>query len=115
MRDNSRLWATVVVWTALTIMFGIVGALLYVSNDVDVWGGILVLIIVGILIESAVKATQAIWGAAEPEEDAARSLAKAKRTRQDRIERLVESLDDDEIYDLEALLLAQHEGQRGRS
>ncbi len=118
MHDSSRLGATLIIWSALTVMFGIIGAILVTTNaEIDFWGGVFLLILIATLTEAAAKGTKAVWRAApgQDADDSARALAKAKRTRLDRLERLVDSLDDDEIYDLEALLLAEHEGQRVHS
>lgn len=53
------------------------------------------------------KATVTVWasGGGEASDREAVRSAKAKRVAPNRVERLVDSLDDDEIYALEALLL----------
>ena len=115
MNGQMRVAATLVIWAALTAIISVIAATLITTNtDLNFWGGVFLLIVIGMLVEAATKSTRAVWGvldADDKDEDEVR-LAKAKRTRQARIERLVESLDDDEVYDLEALLLAQHEQGR---
>jgi hypothetical protein len=54
------------------------------------------------------SSTSTIWGS-HSEADRELDAAKTKRTSRARIERLVESLDDDEVYELEALLLDRDE------
>jgi flagellar motor component MotA len=112
MRDNTRLLATLIIWGAFTIIIGIIGGLLATSNTtIDLAGAIIVLIIILSLMALVGTSMQAVWGA-QPggaEDDESARLAKAKRTGSRRVERLIEQLDDDEIYDLEALLLSHRE------
>ena len=112
MKDTTRLLATLIIWGAFTIIIGIIGGLLAAShatlNGVDT---IVLLIIVLSLMALVGTSMQAVWTAKTNSvdlSDAAR-LAKAKRAGSRRVERLIEQLDDDEIYDLEALLLSQRE------
>ena len=114
MRDNTRLLATLIIWGTFTIIIGIIGGLLATSNTtLDLAGAIIVLIIVLSLMALVGTSMQAVWGAgAQPgsaEDDESARLAKAKRTGSRRVERLIEQLDDDEIYDLEALLLSHRD------
>lgn len=108
MRDTMRAMATLVIWIGFTTITAIVltsatGPLAH-SNGAALFGIVLVLAI------TALCSTLAVWlggreGTSQAQE-IARS-AKAKRTGRDRIERLVEALDDDEVYELEALLLSR--------
>jgi flagellar motor component MotA len=108
MRDNTRLLATLIIWGGFTIVIGILGGLLATSDTtIDLGGAIIVLIIVMSLMALVGTSMQAVWNAqpGHADEDESARLAKAKRTGSRRVERLIESLDDDEIYDLETLLL----------
>ena len=112
MKDTTRLLATLIIWGAFTIIIGIIGGLLAAShatlNGVDT---IVLLIIVLSLMALVGTSMQAVWTAttnsANQDDDA--RLAKAKRVGSRRVERLIEQLDDDEIYDLEALLLSHRD------
>lgn len=101
--DNSRLVATLIVWGSFTTIFlGLVAALALTNADINVPMGFFMLIMFLGLLAGVVRATEAIWASA-PAEDP----VKAKRMQNSRIRRLVDSLEDDEIYELEALLLAR--------
>jgi flagellar motor component MotA len=112
MRDNTRLLATLIIWGGFTIVIGIIGGLLATSDaTIDLGGAIIVLIIVLSLMALVGTSMQAVWNApsGSTADDEAARLAKAKRTGSRRVERLIEQLDDNEIYDLEALLLSHRE------
>lgn len=111
MRDNTRLLATLVIWSAFTIIIGIIGAMLVTGDaELDTGGTVALLIILLALIAAVTGSTQSVWGArfADDADQQARR-AKDKRTGRSRAERLIEALDDDEIYDLESLLLSRDE------
>jgi hypothetical protein len=117
MRDNTRLLATLIIWGGFTIVIGIIGGLLATSDTtIDLGGAIIVLIIVLSLMALVGMSMQAVWGvqSSSAEDDESARLAKAKRTGSRRVERLIESLDDDEIYDLEALLLSREDSTARR-
>jgi hypothetical protein len=104
MRDT-RVLPTVVIWLAMAgLMSFIIGVLAATDSEIEWWGAVLLFFLVVTGIEAAVKSTQAIWKADSAE---AIPAAKAKRRQRDRITRLVDSLDDDDIFELEALLLAR--------
>ncbi len=112
MRDSTRLLATLIIWGAFTTIIGIIGGLLAASNEtIDMAGAIILLIVVLSLMALVGSSMQAVWNAqsGHAEDDESARLAKAKRTGSRRVERLIESLDDDEIYDLEALLLSRED------
>ncbi len=111
MRDSTRLLATLIIWTAFTAIMGIIGGALVTADATLEWGGwLVVLLIVLAIVGAVISGTQAVWNfRPDTSEEQRTSAAKAKRTGQDRVRRLVESLDDDEIYDLESLLLAREE------
>lgn len=107
MRDSTRTIATLIIWVA---MASLIGGLLTTStgaisraNGATLFGIVLVLSIMGMV------STATIWlaGRGSAAESAETSRAKAKRQGRSRIERLIQDLDDDEIYDLEAMLLAR--------
>ncbi len=105
MRDVARTITTVIIWA---VMMGVITALLTtptgaISNadGAEAFGIVFVL-------AGAVVSTAMIWFAGS-RDVAAVSRGKAKRRGRDRVARLVEDLDDDEVYELEALLLAREE------
>jgi hypothetical protein len=109
MRDNTRLLATLVVWTALVMIIGIIGGVLVATGaDLNWLGTGAVVLVVLMLIAMVGVSMEAIWKGGETSEDELRA-AKTKRVSRTRMERLIEALDDNEIYDLEALLLARDE------
>ncbi len=112
MRDMMRLIATLTIWVVFATVMGVTlnsptGALNN-ANGGEITG------VVAIMAAAATICTVAIWAAAKNEGARdSRSIpiarGKTKRVERDRVERLIETLDDDEIYDLEALLLSRHE------
>jgi hypothetical protein len=116
MRDNGRFVATLVIWIGFTIMTATIGTSGTgpFANDsgAAVFGVILVLAL------TAMISTLAVWlGRGSSVQEESSRVAKAKRQSRDRIEHLVESLDDDDVYELEALLLAREDKteRQGRS
>lgn len=102
---TGRLIATLGIWIILSII--IISLLTSATGAVNNADGATVFGIVFILALSAVFSTGAVWfGGARLEAEAVRS-AKAKRHGRSRVERLIADLDDDEVYDLEALLLGR--------
>ena len=109
MRD-ARLWATVFIWIAITIIVTTLGGMLLASSTNPAWWvAAAVLLILLTVIAMGGISTQAMWTGSAGQDHAPASSAKAKRVSRDRIERLVEGLDDDEVYELEALLLREHD------
>ena len=116
MKENTRLIATLIIWIALAAVVGPVltsstGAIREAS-DGTLFG------IVAILTIAAMISTIAIWvggaraAASQAQNESHFARGKNKRLTQDRlgqdrIARLIDSLDDEDIYDLEALLLAR--------
>jgi hypothetical protein len=113
---TGRVLATVVIWIAFSAMtvslFTAPTGAISNADGAELFGIVLVLSIAAFL------STTAIWRGEQGSSDRGVSdRAKAKRTmfrERSRIERLVERLDDDEIYELEALLLGQQEEARRR-
>ncbi len=108
MQEKTRLIATVVIWVGFTVMTSTM--LTSVTGPIATANGAAVFGIVLILAVTSLISTLAVWLGGHSEEDARESrAAKAKRTNRTRVDRLIESLDDDEIYDLEALLLSREQ------
>jgi len=112
--NNTRLIATLIIWLAFALVMGVVGAVLIFSDVAFNWMiAALVFGIVAIMAAAVTTSTGSIWGS-HRETDRELDATKSKRTSRARIERLVESLDDDEVYELESLLLDRDE-KTGRS
>jgi hypothetical protein len=96
-----------VVWIGFTIITSTM--LTSVTGPLANANGAVVFGIVLVLAFTALISTLAVWVGGRPDHEAELDTraAKAKRTNRNRVERLIESLDDDEIYDLEALLLSR--------
>lgn len=112
MRDTGRLLLTFSIWLGLLILIGSLltsptGAIAQ-ANSATVLGVTLA------LGASAAFMTLIIWVGgswqARAEADAASALGKRKRPQHSRVERLLADLNDDEVYELEALL-SGHEGE----
>ena len=113
-----RLVATLVIWTLFTTIVGVV-----LTSPVSVFAGGNAddaLGFASIMALAAVFSTFSVWfdwqSAIETRRNA-KTYSKSKREatrRHDRrrIERLIDTLDEDEIYDLEALLLDRAPDQR---
>ena len=118
MRDMMRLIATLTIWVVFATVMGV--ALSSPTGPLNNADGGQITGIVAIMAAAATISTIAVWTAAR-QDSTARNRAipvargkKIKRVERDRVERLIESLDDDEIYDLEALLLSRHEDSGAR-
>ena len=112
--DNTRLLATLIIWAACTIIVSIILALLTTAANVEWWVGVLSFITVLSLIVIVGESTQTIWKYGRPD-SAPISRAKAKRVTRERIERLVQTLDDDEVYELEEMLLTHGQDEVARN
>jgi hypothetical protein len=113
MRDMMRLIATLTIWIVFATVVGV--ALSSATGPLNNANGGEITGIVAIMAAAATISTIAVWTAAR-QDSTSQSRAipvargkKIKRAERDRVERLIESLDDDDIYDLEALLLSRHE------
>jgi hypothetical protein len=111
--DRERMQSTIAIWAAFAaIMITIIAALAITGVELALGESILLVVVIVLLAATVVSSTQAVWGSKEGEADRHEArLAKPKRAARSRVERLVEMLDDDEIYDLETLLLARDEGE----
>ncbi len=109
----ARIGATLLVWAMFTaiviaLMTSATGAITNASGS-EAFG-----IIVAIAAATAIS-TAAIWSGSRSDEDdesMSRSLAKSKRRRARRAEDILDALDDEEVYDLEALLLSRERKSR---
>lgn len=102
-----RILATAIIWIAITIILATsltsaVGPMSNVNSGA-VFGITLVLAI------TAGISTLAIWMSGEHNQKQDEAYSKTKRTHPNRVRRLVESLSDDEIYELESMLLNQQQ------
>ncbi len=117
MRDLARLFATVIIWIGF---LGLTGAAL--TSPTGAIANANSAAIVGMMAVTAAAAlavTYAVWHSGfqgnRERDDMARARARLKQKRRGRrVEDLIDSLDDDEVYELEALLLAQHGDQERR-
>lgn len=108
MRESTRLYATLIIWVAFTITTALIlTADSGLVSRIETYEAIPIL---GVLAGAATLSTWAIWIAAgrgsTPE---AVSDADAKRKRRTRLERLVDTMDDEDLYELEALLAMRDE------
>lgn len=115
MRDIMRMIATTIIWSVFIAVAGV--SLTVNTGPVSNMNGGEIVALVTVLMIGVIAMTYAIWhggfqrGRADDFASPAR-LSKPKRTRQDRISRLIDDLEDDEIYELEALLLDRERGER---
>ena len=100
MRDSDRLPAIVVVWVAVAVI------LIFTTSEATI---IPMAIFLGM---AAMLSTMALAGVFQDNKQE-QSAAKAKRG--GRVSRLVENLDDDEVYQLEELLAARRDEEIARN
>jgi hypothetical protein len=104
MEDKGRVIATLIIWLSFTLMFGMIAIALVLSQaEINTLGAIFLFSLITMLAMLVNESTGHIWKS----RDRARSVDKAKRDQENRVQRLVQSLDDQEIYELEALLLSR--------
>jgi hypothetical protein len=109
MRENIRLYATLAIWFA----FMAVTIVIFTASSAVDQPNTAVFIAL-ILALAASVSTAAVWlsGIAEYRQSGSMSRveqAKRKRVNRERLERLVNGLNDDEIDELETLLIARDE------
>lgn len=112
MTNRERLWATIVIWLPYTVIMTafLLAATITGSLHEDTMFGIVLVISL-----AAAMAVRMVWrGLGQAEESAqgattAQQHGKSKRYDQDRLARLIEELDQDEVIELETLLLARDE------
>ncbi|WP_119068982.1 hypothetical protein [Aggregatilinea lenta] len=107
MDANKRLGGTILIWVMVTIM--LITMMTSSTGAVNGMRGIELFGIVLALAGAATLSTLAIWVGGRDQDAEERQLSKAKRNRPDRIQRLVNDLSDDEVYQLEDLLLRERE------
>lgn len=119
MRDIMRMIATTIIWGAFISVVGV--TLSMSTGPVSRMNGGEIVGMVAVLMIGVVSMTYAIWhnGFQRGQFDTDREYerrSKPKRTTsgyQNRVSRLIDSLDDDDIYELEALLLDRERDSRG--
>lgn len=111
MREMMRLIATLTIWVVFATVMGV--TMTNATGPIANANGGEITGIVALMAAAATISTVAIWyGTNRPEtRDSSVNVArgKIKRVERDRVGRLIDTLDEDEIYDLEALLLARRE------
>lgn len=118
MRETMRLIATTIIWGVFIAVAGV--TLSSVTGPVATMNGGEIIGMMAIFMAGAIAMTYAIWhngftvGRAESYESSRERLSKLKRSGRDRVERLIDDLDDDEIYRLEELLLGRDQEARQR-
>ncbi len=120
MKESIRLAATIIIWIALAAVLG--STLTSPTGAIGTASGPTVLGVVAVLAFAAMVSTVAVWfgggrSVAQTPDETHFAQGKHKRidpTRlgQDRLARLIDSLEDEDIYDLEALLLARDQESR---
>lgn len=113
MRDIVRIMATTIIWGVFLAVVGV--SLTGVTGPISQMNGGEVVALITVLMAGAVAMTYAIWHSgfhSGQGDDYAGRLAKSKRARPDRISRLIDDLEDEEIYELEALLLDRERSER---
>ncbi len=112
MNDSMRLAATVIIWIAFTLMMALIAAAVIITGTIIEGPMAVVILAIMLMLTVAVtSSTRAIWQSSAQAERPGGSRVRAKQKHRDprRIERLIEDLDDDDVYDLEALLLAREQ------
>jgi hypothetical protein len=111
MREMMRLIATLTIWVVFATVMGV--TMTNATGPIAKANGGEIIGIVALMAAAATISTVVIWyGTNRPEtRDSSVNVArsKIKRVERDRVERLIDTLNEDEIYDLEALLLARRE------
>ena len=108
MDSRERLWATAIIWGALMVVlitFLLVGRL---GNAPGVDGAVIFFVMAALTIAGSF-ATDKVWR--RREEVSEQEAMKAKRSNRERIERLVETMDEDESVELETLLMAREDDE----
>lgn len=108
----TRIVATLLIWTMFTaIVIALMTSTTSAIANFSEAGAFGIVLVIAI---AAAISTAAVWSSTrgDDRESMARSISKAKRRNARRAEALLEQLDDEEIYDLEALLLARERENR---
>jgi hypothetical protein len=108
-----RFLATAAIWAGTTTIIVTLFAM-QSAQSLRPFSEPMLFALVVVIIAGAVSATRAVWQAVREiaAQEKAASTAKAKRSHRNRIERLIESLDDEDIYDLETLLQNREQSRR---
>jgi hypothetical protein len=102
-QNETRLYATIAIWSALAVM-GVAAMVTRIQLD----GGALVALFF-VLIIGAAGGTAAVWNSGNAKQEAVDEAEKAKR--RSKVERLVEKLDEQELDELRARLMAENDGE----
>jgi len=119
MRDIMRTIATTIIWGAFISVAGV--TLTMTTGPISKMSGAEVVGLMTVLMVGAVSMTYAIWHNGfqrgqfdtDREYDRRSKLKRSTTGYQNRVSRLIDSLDDDDIYELEALLLDRERESRG--
>lgn len=113
MREMMRLIATIIIWSAFITVAGV--SLSAVTGPVANMNGGEIIGLMAVLMTGAIAMTYAVWHSgfqrAEDTQSARERLSKPKRAGRTRVERLIEDLEDEEIYRLEELLLGRDQSR----
>ncbi|MCD4686513.1 MAG: hypothetical protein K8S97_11320 [Anaerolineae bacterium] len=108
MTGRTRLSGTAIIWSAFTLIISIIAvALIITGAELDLIDALILLAIFMVLTVAVNSSTRAIWHSDTM--DTAQQRGKIKRSNPSRVERLIDRLDDDEIYELETVLLSRDE------
>jgi hypothetical protein len=109
MSNGIRLWATLIIWIIFAILSGTV--LTSVTGPIATASENTLFNIIALFAATAGISTAAVWfggwQVSRAETEARR--AKTKRQMPSRVRRLIDDLEEDEIYELEALLLSRED------
>ena len=115
MKDMARVIATTFIWGAFA---GMMIAILVSSTGPMVHAsGFTVMMVTGMLTAAASVGTYAVWNSGQAPDGSGygATVNKAKRIRPTRMSDLIQTLNDDEVYELEELLLSHENEERLRN
>ena len=114
MSNNVRLIATLIVWVVLASILGIM--LTSPTGAVADADGNVVFGVVAVLAAAASISTLAIWFGVRDTPQPQSHLAKGKRGNQRQtVRQILNTLEDDEVYELESMLLAHEDDAHQQS
>jgi len=114
MNDGKRVLATLIIWAFVTLNMGILVSYMVMMRITSI--GVFLAVVFAVLAAAAITTTT-VWENGRGSSEKGPRIGKAKRPyeQRQRVERLIQSLEDDEVYELEAMLLDRDAGQRLRS
>ncbi len=118
MHERYRFLTTAIIWLAFAgIVVAIVVGLTATTAEIPEAAFLAIVLFMMFLTAITGFSTARIWRGAMPmlaeHYETEQQARKVKRASQERIKRLVETLDEDEIIELETLLMAQESGTLG--